>query len=53
MLIVEAIEVRALEDIYINLLNIVLFPYIIDFNLFILFSLIIINKSFKESIKYN
>jgi hypothetical protein len=53
ILAVEAIKARVLKDIYINPLNIILFLYIINFNLFILFSFIIINKSSKESIRYN
>jgi hypothetical protein len=53
ILAVEAIKARVLKDIYINPLNIILFFYIINFNLFILFSFIIINKSSKESIRYN
>jgi hypothetical protein len=53
MLAVEAIEVRVLEDVYTNLLDIMSFLYIIDFNLFILFSPVIINKNPKEGARYN
>jgi hypothetical protein len=53
MLAAEAIEVRVLKDVYINPLNIISFPYIINFNLSILFFLIIINKNLKKSIKYS
>jgi hypothetical protein len=53
MLVAEAIKVRALEDIYTNPLNIISFLYIIDFNLSILFSLIIINKNSREGARYS
>jgi hypothetical protein len=53
MLAVEAVEARVLEDIRANPLDIVSFPYIIDFDLSILFSLVIINRNPKKGIRHS
>jgi hypothetical protein len=52
MLAVEAMEVRVLEDVYADPLDIISFLYIINFNPSVLFSFIIINKNPKEGIRH-
>jgi hypothetical protein len=49
---VEAIEARALEDVRANPLDIVSFPYIIDFDPSVLFSSIVADKNPREGARY-